>query len=1029
MITRTQAERLVRKITEVVGHPAPDIHPLSDTQIAKLAQDYSDLCRDANRRLEQCAIMIEAGQSLQAMQLAETPPPLLDLITVLSFRQASDWRTYCQGHQLPWTEPFYDKHVRLLNSTYATDDKGIARDHPYYRAYRAAVMNNDADLAISIVRVIARLNPSDENAKQELKRLEEKLLRGKLDHLRETLAKGDSAAAQAQLAQIETSGLPIPSSHPVWQQAQVARCQQLLRRAEQLRQQDAWQDAEVLVEEIHSFATQYNVQMPAADADSWTALDAWTAQKRGDYASEQDFQRAVSALEYEVQSVESKQTAGARPGITEASNLCNSLAAKWREAERFNRPLDPALAGRCEQGNLWLQQLIKAARQRKRVISIAVTLLVLGAIAAAVPIGMDWLHQRDLLRRLGALEASRRVSDTEAFLAGIPPRLKTKSPLSGGLANAQSFLAREKELKRMFDENLSWLQQLAAGGFQTNAGQPVARRQLCEDAVDKLAPEFQPASKSNLLVWDGQWQTFCNAEISNSVARAEQIAAAARASQSNLVSSNLVHAEQITAALRASQSNLISSNLAHAEQIAAALQRTNDYETIRAALPGLQSALAEMEQWKTGALAQDPNLQRRLLEASNQFALWKGTTEQWEQAQASLLNAQSLDDYLKSVDRLGQSPFASAAQRDAAAEIVRLSLDQATLLGELLLPNDRARWGSLANPAVWRTNLMPETPTDREKNVYFELRDDKYMQNINAYDLVAFPRANNPYHSHIVFVQGSMTYERRNGYTTGMVYDPDTSPNALNFAPQSYNELNYSEVRLRSLLQECDSFKRLGLADLIDPNTGNYQKPILQLLDQLIRETNSTAVFRAFVTLKLCALAAQRPEQWQLPWSPALAQHLKALADLGAANLKSGDWMVRAQILKYESPLLKYFARARDLQLENQAEFMQQLVRESCVEGFSLAGYVDADGHPVLRQTTSPPQDYWGWGGRPASALLLFRKSAGSNAPDKIADPLPFTPLFVFRGDPRNLLSKVARDTSCPASMITPFLPPLFSQP
>ena len=121
----------MRKIAEMATQPA------SDTQSAKLAQDYADLCRDSNRRLEQCAIMIEAGQSLQALQLAETPPPLLDLITILGFRQAAEWRAFCQTHHLPWTEPFYDKYVRLLNSAY---NKGIAGNHPFYRDYRQAVM-------------------------------------------------------------------------------------------------------------------------------------------------------------------------------------------------------------------------------------------------------------------------------------------------------------------------------------------------------------------------------------------------------------------------------------------------------------------------------------------------------------------------------------------------------------------------------------------------------------------------------------------------------------------------------------------------------------------------------------------------------------------------------------------------------------------------------------------------------------------------------------------------------------------------
>jgi hypothetical protein len=66
MITLNQTERLVRKIAEAVGQQA------SDTQTAKLAQDYAEVCRAANRRLEKCAIMIEAGQFLQALQLAET---------------------------------------------------------------------------------------------------------------------------------------------------------------------------------------------------------------------------------------------------------------------------------------------------------------------------------------------------------------------------------------------------------------------------------------------------------------------------------------------------------------------------------------------------------------------------------------------------------------------------------------------------------------------------------------------------------------------------------------------------------------------------------------------------------------------------------------------------------------------------------------------------------------------------------------------------------------------------------------------
>ncbi len=330
MTTATQAERLARKIAEAMAAQA------SDGQAAKLAQDYADLCRAANRRLEQCALMIEAGQDLQALQLAETPPPLLDLITVLNFREAADWRNYCQTHQFPWAEPFYDKHLRQLNSAYG---KGISSDHPYYRDYRRAVLRKKDDRALSILRVIARMNPSDENTVEELKRVEEKILRGKLEKLRDALATGDATALAGQLAEIDASGVRVPPNNPIWQQAQVVRCQELIRRAVELRQKDDWQGAEALVDQIHSVATHNDLKLPAADADDWTFLSEWTAEKHRAYAADQDFQRALSALEYEVQTVEAKRNAGNHPALIAATRQAASLSNKWSEAERCGRPL------------------------------------------------------------------------------------------------------------------------------------------------------------------------------------------------------------------------------------------------------------------------------------------------------------------------------------------------------------------------------------------------------------------------------------------------------------------------------------------------------------------------------------------------------------------------------------------------------------------------------------------------------------------------------------------------------------------
>lgn len=990
MITLTQAERLVRKIAEVTGEPA------SDTQMAKLAQDYSDLCRGANLRLEQCAIMIEAGQFLPALQLAETPPPLLDLITVLSFRQSSDWRNYCQRHQLPWTEPFYDKYVRLLSSTY---NRGIAGDHPFYRDYRRAVMHSDDDRAISILRVIARLNPSDENTKEELKRLEGKLLRGQLENLRQILAKGDDAAVQAQVAQIEASGLPVPSAHPVWQQAQGVRCQQLLRRAEDFRQQDAWQDAEVLMEEIHVIATQYKAQMPADAAECCASLESWTKAQRAAFTDDQDFQRAVSALEHEVKTIESKQATDPRPRLAELTSLSNSLAAKSSEAQRFNRPLDQSLTTRCQQCQDWLQNGMKKANRKRLVATIAVMLLVVGAISAAVFFVSVWSQQRELVRHLEELRTSHRVPEMEDVLKTIPPRWKTEPPVADEIAKAINFLASEYALERTFNSNMSRLRQLSNGDFQGGAAETGALRKQCEDSLAKLAPGLQPTNRSALDAWDSKWQAFRNA--------------------------------------------MLSKHLDHSDQIAPFLQGTNGYVVVRDALDMLQSDETIMEPWITKPPELDTNLRARFIEMVDKIADWKDKCEYWTNAQSNLLGAQSLDQYLNCLDELALSPFANEAQRHGAARIKSLGIDEASLLGELILPNHRSEWPSLTNLDTWQTNLMPKAPiTTNESRVYAILRDDKNMYDIWSYKLTAVP--NTPYRTHIIYVQGSLTNDpQRIGHMVGMVYDTedkDTPTDHVAYVRKPYSDLDYSSFDKLKTNQESVTYDHLELTNLIGGETGDYQKPILQLLDQLNQE-KSSAVFRAIVSLRLFALADLRRREWGLVWCPDAAKHIQAIKDLGAQSLRSGDWMIPSVRDKMtpsgetiENALSKHFTAACAVSLEKQARFLQELTHDACAAGFAFAGFVESDGRPVLRPISpydpswSDP-DYWGWdNGHTPSVALLFRKTTGGNALLKITDPLPFTPLFVFQGDRQRLVNHAAVDATYPASQVEDVLPRFFVQ-
>src|SRR5436309_8929175 len=119
-MTEVELELLIRRIKQALERPP------ADGVLPKLAGDYATVCHAAAQRLNQCAAMIAAGDEHQALQLAEAAPPLLDQLTLLSFRRSPNWRALCRSENLATPENFEIKPVRQLNGIYA---KGIDKDH------------------------------------------------------------------------------------------------------------------------------------------------------------------------------------------------------------------------------------------------------------------------------------------------------------------------------------------------------------------------------------------------------------------------------------------------------------------------------------------------------------------------------------------------------------------------------------------------------------------------------------------------------------------------------------------------------------------------------------------------------------------------------------------------------------------------------------------------------------------------------------------------------------------------------------
>ncbi len=69
-------------------------------ELVAMASSYAALCRQTNERLGRCADYLRRGLRSEAIQLADDPPPLADIVATLAFPELPDWERICVLYDL-----------------------------------------------------------------------------------------------------------------------------------------------------------------------------------------------------------------------------------------------------------------------------------------------------------------------------------------------------------------------------------------------------------------------------------------------------------------------------------------------------------------------------------------------------------------------------------------------------------------------------------------------------------------------------------------------------------------------------------------------------------------------------------------------------------------------------------------------------------------------------------------------------------------------------------------------------------------
>jgi len=1002
-------EKLVRDIREGL---ADGSDPVS---LQLLATQYAQFCHQANLRLTQCAEMIGHGNEYHALQLAGTPPSLLDLVSLLSFDRSAQWVDFCKQRSLPVPEKLDQKAVQLLNGIYS---KGITGNHALYTDYRTAVVEHDDAKALTVLRNIAQLNASDTSAPKEIARIERKILQARLAEVKALVEIGDIGRLLPIIAEIEDLSRENPPEGEVWRGALELRRRHfrgqaeaeagaLVTRIAEAQQSDQWGPALIMIAQARALGFEYSFELAAPLARAVTEAQAWAEKMRSEQEREVAFHGALSTLEHQVQIARDKGIGSRTIKISELLDDKIQIDRKWEDLAKFRREIPADTTSRSQRCMRAIDAEI-ARLQRSRTVQWAVGAGAIFLVAlVAGGFTLRYWQARELATELNGAIQSGKAGAVEKFVTDIRKDkgwLLGNATLQAALTQADGWVGGQKEKASKLAEMVGQLTTQAEDGF---AGlTPVTIQQQIAQAKEYLgsvAEDLRTQGEADLLIVENKFEEF-------------------------LGKTGGPQRMQFTALLKKMEA-AVQSGLNFTKAPGAVRATLAELALIQAELEGLANSPVAALKPLDSELAKLDLLKGRVKKFADEIA----KVDAIEQESAT---ATGLDQYLQAVEKFLTITFVQSDEMRSARSIRGTAKDLDAFTAAMLMPGDPAAWAYFkANRH--RTTFLPSSVTENEKTTYLTLRDDDYLRDIHRYELFD---PNNNLGAPTIYSQAKLTKtEPIPGEVmnlSGRVYIPWKSKNLVNFKTETFKaqilkgQRSGSIPEKEQLTPESDFVAKLGLSSLVDGSVSSYRRPVFPLLDAVVSAKQLNPLFKAYLQSKLVDLAGSRPFEWGLHWT-SVRQDQERLAAIAGNSLASSDWMSPARNSDLATQLARFYLEMTDTSYATQAAVLQPIVEKAYTTGFSYAGFVRTDGQPHLISEGVTAQELWGLAdGEPKPALLYRRPSNEAAAAwEKVTPAHLLTPLFICSLDRQKTLQQacLAVKVAPQNPSLTSILPPFFA--
>ena len=1000
MKVTTPSKLFVKRIRQVLSGNELDV------PVDELAIDFGSFCQDALSRLEECS-----GKNVaeDAVKIAESEVPLMEsLETLEKFSLFSEWISFCQKNSFKEPELIPAGSTERLVGIYK---KWAGVNDFLWKKYRDAVIRKDDSLLLSYAGRILKVNPSDEAAKDETKRILRRYFRNEIKELDELVVSEDRLSAMAIVDRLDQLPFDDLKKGKSWDKA--LQWLNAERRASDEKiatrlisglptqcNERALEAVRSTVDEVELIIRTHRIDLDQDADDVLSQSKEWIIEEGERLDKEEKSKDVSDRFSKEITNLESNWHVILKSPLKEMEGSRRKLTNCWSEVQKLELELSDGVNEKVREYKSELDERIgklKRKLRRRLIAKVGIFLTVAFFVSFYV---FAKLRSETLKEQFEGYKVARTVRPFEklvkstdtyrwpiAFLARMGPEIN----------NAKAWIDFELDQYQLLYDKINNLNTEADSGF----GRPIneywddfikLRKGIVDTATD-LKVELNKHIESLERKWDSHRISYVGEQRGRRRKVLKDIGSLLNSSPKlSVVSRNEEYVKR---------AHSINDEFDDSMQVVIPPASLSDQtkEEVKSIGPSMKEFILQIDSFR--------NVIKAMSGSSN------------------------YEEFRAAMESFTEKSFMGTPEQAAANLLVEHNKKHVDVVGEILRPGQSKGWTFFLQNRN-KDKIFPKEIEEAERVVLNQISKDEKYVNLHKCFFTEIPSGRTFYK----FCDGPTKLRNRKVGSNSIVErsgyffdDAKFVSGKFEYFDSGIFELKDQQLKKakgitlsrEEMTQESVLFNSVRPTQRMMSQSQQYYKDsILLIFDEIILAEKVSSLYRAYLQTEIAKAVQRRPHGWGLILAPTFLRDLELIQTKKPPILGRNDWMVDSRYTEEEKELKEFYDSKKGESYVLEAKVNRELIEGVIETGFSYAGYVNYDGSLVLQDSAKVAKVLYGSPSPDKHAIPIYSKNEGAD--EDLLDGgkskgwklkgsvVPFTPLLYFKGDRKAVIKAVASE-------------------